>query len=91
MPFVAARRSSLADLIGERVAEFDRTLAHGLVGHANSTRRKHLLDHPKAQGKPEIEPNGIADHFRREPMAAIERVMGIRHGRPVAADPFPSR
>src|SRR5580692_735753 len=61
MPFVAASRRALADLIGERLAELLPPLAHGLVRHANPARRQHFLDHAKAQGKPEIEPNGIAD------------------------------
>jgi hypothetical protein len=57
MPFVAARGSTLADLVGKRATEFVRPLAHRLVAHANAARRKHLLDHAKAQRKPEIEPN----------------------------------
>ena len=39
MPFVAARRSTLADLVGKRATEFVRPLAHRLVAHANSARR----------------------------------------------------
>jgi hypothetical protein len=50
-----------------------------------SACRQHFLDHAQAQGKPEIEPNGIADHFRRKAMAAIQRITGSRHGRPLAA------
>jgi len=91
MPFVAASRRTLADLIGERFAELLSPLTHGLVGHANPTGRQHLLDHAKARGKPEIEPNGIADHFRRKAMAAIQRVTGSRHGRRLAVCPFPTR
>ena len=76
MPFVAASRRRLANLIGKRFAELPPPLPHGFVGHANSALRQHFLDHAKAQGKPEIEPNGIADHFRRKAMAAIRRVTG---------------
>ena len=39
MPFVAASRRALADLIGERLAELLPPQAHGLVGHANPARR----------------------------------------------------
>ena len=60
MPFVAASRRALADLIGEGFAELPPPLAHGLVRHENPARRQHFLDHAKAQGKPEIEPDGIA-------------------------------
>src|SRR4029077_18674942 len=84
MPFVAASRRALADLIGERLAELLPPLAHGLVRHANPARRQHFLDHTKAQRKPEIQPNGIADDFRRKAMAAIQRVTGSRHGRRLA-------
>ena len=87
MPFVAASRRALADLIGECLAELLPPLAHGLVGHANPTRRQHLFDHAQAQGKPEIEPNRMADDFRRKTMALVERVAGCRHGGPIAARP----
>jgi len=54
MPFVAPRRSSLAELIGEGFTELLPPPAHRLIGHANSARRKHLLDHAKAKRKSEI-------------------------------------
>ena len=44
MPFVAASRRALADLIGERLAELLPPLAHGFVRHANPARRQHFLD-----------------------------------------------
>ena len=72
MPFVAASRRALADLMGERLAELLPPLAHGLIGHANPARRQHFLDHAKAQGKPEIEPNRMADDLRRKAMALVE-------------------
>src|SRR6202451_4158028 len=79
-PSVAPSRRALADLIGECLAELLPPLAHGLVGHANPARRQHFFDHAKAQGKPEIEPNRMADHLRRKAMALVERVVGCRHG-----------
>ena len=51
MPFVAASGSSLADPVGECLAELLSPLAHGLVGHANPARHQHFLDHAQAQGK----------------------------------------
>jgi hypothetical protein len=86
MPFVAASRRALADLSG-CLAELLPPLAHGLVGHANPARRQHFFDHAKAQGKPEIEPNRMADHLRRKTMALVERVAGCRHGGRIAARP----
>src|SRR5271165_4512758 len=68
MPFVAASGRAPTDLIGERLAELLPPLTHGFVGHANSARREHLLDHAEAQGKPEIEPYGVADDLRVEPL-----------------------
>ena len=91
MPFVVASRRALADLIGERFAELLPPPAHGLVRYANPARREHFLDHAQAQGKPEIEPNGVADHFRRKAIAAIQRVTGSQHGRPLAACQLPTR
>jgi hypothetical protein len=44
-------------------------------------------DHAKAQGKPEIEPNRMADDLRRKTMALVERVAGCRHGGRIAARP----
>ena len=90
MPFVAASRRALADLIGERLAELLPPLAHGLVRYANPARRQHFLDHTKAQRKPEIQPNGIADDFRRKAMAAIQRVTGSQHGRAFSRLPTPN-
>src|SRR5580692_5417011 len=87
MPFVAASRRALADLIGECLAELLPPLAHGLVGHANPARCQHFFDHAKAQGKPEIEPNSMADDLRRKAMALVERVAGCRHGGRIAARP----
>ena len=57
VPFVAARRSPLAEPMAEGFAELLSPSAHGLVGHANSTRRKHLLDHTEAERKSEVEPD----------------------------------
>jgi hypothetical protein len=35
---------------------------------------EHLLDHAQAQGKSEIEPDGVADQFSREAVAGITRM-----------------
>ena len=91
MPFVAASRRTPADLIGERLAELLPPLAHGFVRHTNPARRQHFLDHAQAQGKPEIEPNGIADHFWRKAMAAIQRITGSRHDQRLAVGALPTR
>jgi hypothetical protein len=79
MPFVAASGGAFPEPIGERLAELLSPLANGFVRHANPAPRRHLFHHAKAQGRPEIKPNGIADDFRREAMAAIERITDCRH------------
>ena len=79
MPFVAAGGSPLADLIGDCLAKLGRPLAHGLVSHTNPSCREHLLDHAKAQGKPEVEPNGMADDLGRKAIAVIEGITRGRH------------
>ena len=91
MPFVPASRRALADPIGEHLAEFLSPLAHGLVcaqirraASISSTMRK-------LQGKPEIQPNRIADHLWRKAMAAIERITGCRHDPRLLDPPFPIR
>jgi hypothetical protein len=66
MPFVAACRSPLAQLVGEVFAELLSPAAHSLVGHANSTRREYLLDHTEAERKSEVEPDCIAYHLSRK-------------------------
>ena len=91
MPFIAAGGGPPADLISECLAELLPPLAHGLVGHANPTRRQHFFDHAKAQGKPEIEPNRMADDLGRKAMAVVVSGAGSRHGGRIAARPLLDR
>ena len=91
MPFVAPRRSSLAELIGEGFTELLPPPAHRLIGHANSARRKHLLDHAKAKRKSEIEPHRIAYHLSWKAMTAIEGITSSWHGPRLAAHPLQFR
>lgn len=41
-------------------------------------RRQHILDHPQAEGKAEIEPHGVGDDLGRKAMAAIKRITVCR-------------
>jgi hypothetical protein len=79
VPLVAASGCMLTDPIGECLAEFLPPLTHGLIRHANPARHQQFFDHAQAQGKPKIEPHGIADHLGREAMTAIKKVTGGRH------------
>ena len=91
MPLIATSGRTLADLVGEDLAEFLPPLTHGLIRHADPTSRQHFLDHAEAQREPKVQPNRVADHFRRETMAAIESVTVSRHDCRLAASDLPSR
>jgi hypothetical protein len=72
---------------GKCSAELARPAADGLVGDLDATLREQILHIPQAQGEPEVEPDGVADHLRREAVALI------RDGRhssrlPVVTAPF---
>lgn len=43
-----------------------------LVRHDDATLREKILDHPQAQGKTEIQPDGVRNHVGWETVAAIE-------------------
>jgi len=47
-------------------------------------RGEYFFDHPQAQWKPKIQPNGIADHLGREAMATIEWIASMGHGSRIA-------
>ena len=42
-------------------------------------RGEHLLDHAQAHRKAEVEPNGVADDFRREPEAGVAGKCELGH------------
>jgi hypothetical protein len=88
MPLVSRRRKTAADLLGEILAEFQRPLPDCLVADQDASGRQHLLDHAQAQGKTEVQPDGIADNFRRKAVASVarmtrrvhpSRMQGLRH------------
>jgi hypothetical protein len=54
-------------------------MANGLMAHLNVTSSEHFLNHPQAQRKAEIEPDGITDYLDWEAMPAIERVTRLFH------------
>src|SRR5271165_942165 len=84
MPFVAELRSPTPDLVGVDPAEFLRPRPHCLVADDDPARRQQIFDHPQAEGKSEIQPNGVLDDLRREPVAAINGVCRLDHQRPIA-------
>ena len=73
VPLVSWRRKTSADLVGEALAELHRPLPHRLMTDVDASGCQHLLDHAQAQGKPEIEPDGMADQVSREAVAGVAR------------------
>ncbi len=75
IPFVAepAGRSP-PDIIGKVSTEFLSPKSNGLMRDDDATRCQQILDHPQAQRKPEIEPNGMGNHLRWKSMATIKRI-----------------
>src|SRR4051794_11839228 len=71
VPLIARAWQPTADLVGEALAELARPLAHGFVAHLDATRGQHLFDHAQAQGKAEVEPDGVADDLARKAVAGV--------------------
>jgi len=71
VPFVARTGQPAADLVGEALAELARPLPHGLMAHEDAAGRQHLLHHAQAQGKAEVEPDGVADDLAWKAVAGI--------------------
>src|SRR3954453_17400013 len=84
VPLVAGTGQPSADLVRERLAELEAPLPHGLVADDDAAGGQQLLDHPQAERETEIEPDGVADDLRREPVAGVGRRDRLRHARPVA-------
>ena len=55
-----------AQLGGERLAEAAHPATDGLVAELDPAPCQQFFHVPKAQGKAGIEPDGVADHLRRE-------------------------
>jgi hypothetical protein len=75
MPFIAEPTGrAAADLIGESSPKFLCPQPDRLVRDNNPSSRQHVLDHPQAERKPEIQPNGVSNDFSGKAMAAIEEI-----------------
>jgi hypothetical protein len=76
MPYVPGCRKTPADLIGKALAELQRPLPHSLIAHLDTSCGQHLLDHAQAQGKAEVQPHSMADHFGWKAAAGLTRDTG---------------
>lgn len=79
---VSRCRPTAADLIGKTLAELQRPLAHRLMAYLDASGGEHLLHHAQAKRKPEVQPDGIADHFRRKTVMGIAGIPGHLHSAP---------
>ena len=61
------------------LAELGRPLSHGLVADDDAAGREHLLDRAPTQREAEIQPDGVADDFRRKPQAGVDRTSALAH------------
>jgi len=49
----------------------------------NSTPSQQVFDHPQAEWKPKIEPDGVSDDLSREAMTAVKGVANFAHTRKI--------
>jgi len=54
--------------LGEEAAELQGPTTDCLVADVDAALGQHFLDIAKAEGEPEVEPNGLPDDIRRESM-----------------------
>src|SRR3954469_12588548 len=80
MPLVAKSGQPSADVVGEFLAEPQPLLPDRLVTDFDAPESEHLLNHPKSQGKPEVQPDRVADQLRRKAMPSVGRLGRSRHG-----------
>ena len=65
---------SPADFVGKVPTEFLRPQAHSLMRDNDPTCRQQILDHAQTEREPKIEPDGVANHFSWETVAAIREI-----------------
>ena len=71
VPLVAGLRQPAPDLVGERLAELEAPLPHGLVADRDAAGGEDLVHMAQAQREAEVEPDGVADDLGREPVAGV--------------------
>src|SRR5215211_392544 len=91
MPFVSHTGQPAPDLVGEGLAELAPPLAHGLMAHVDAAGRQHLFHHAQAQGKAEVEPNGVADDLAWKAVAGVGGLGCGCHAGPRPVPTFPAK
>ena len=78
MPFATTTACRAApDFVSELAAEFLGPRADRFVREDDVARCEDVLDHAEAQGKAEIQPDGMSDNVGRVAMAAAKWVAGV--------------
>src|SRR3954469_5133662 len=91
VPLVAGTGQPPPDLVRERLAELEAPLPNGLVADRDAASGQQLLDHPQGEREAEVEPHGVADDLRREPVAGVGGLARRCHAGPVAGCPPPRK
>ena len=60
-----------------KVTKFQRAPPHPLMMDLNTSGCQHLLKYTQAERKPEVQPNGLADHFSRTAVTCVARMPGL--------------
>src|SRR4051794_728870 len=91
VPLVSRVWQLAADLVGERLAELARPLAHGFMAHVDAAGGQHLFHHAQAQRKAEVQPHGVADNLARKAVAGVGGLGGGCLAGPLPAPPSPAK
>jgi hypothetical protein len=79
VPLVAALGGTPTNAVGELAAKFQTPLPDRLIGHRDAASRQYLFDHAKAEWKPKVQPDRVADDLSRVSIAGINRIAKRRH------------
>src|SRR5258708_28997985 len=71
MPFVTAARATTAQLVGVRLPKFEAPLPNRFIGDDDPTLGKKLFNITKTEREAEIQPDGVANDFRRKAKAFV--------------------
>ncbi|BDP43611.1 hypothetical protein DAETH_35800 (plasmid) [Deinococcus aetherius] len=58
----------VAEILSKEISEFEAPSADGLVGDGDASFQQKFLDVPVTEGEPVVEPHGVADNRRGEPV-----------------------
>ena len=79
-PRISESTLSSLQLPGVIGAELPAPLPNGFVGHDDSSSGQQILDIPEAQAVSVIQPDGVADDFRRQAMPKVAGSSNVHPG-----------